>query len=115
MPAQKPASSTSLIGVLLDVVDDARAPGWIRVSALEHVEDQARALELVLEMRRVDEDQLVVPRGEVDVHFEHLQFVARILVQPDFADAEHVGPVEELRDDRDDVLARASRPRIPSD
>ena len=59
--------------------------------ALEHVENQPRAFELVLEMRRVDEDELVVPRGEVDVHFQDLHFVARILVQPDFADAEHVG------------------------
>ena len=37
---------------------------------LEHVDDHARALVLVLQVRRVDEDQLVGLHGQVDVFLE---------------------------------------------
>ena len=37
---------------------------------------------------------------------EHLEFIARILVQPDLADAEHRGPFEKLRDDPDNLLRK---------
>ena len=42
-------------------------------------------------------------RSEVNVHFEHFHLVARILVQPDLADADHVRTFEKFRDERDDV------------
>ena len=89
--------------VLLHVVNQHTAgldAGVVR----DHVEEEAGALELVLEVRRVHEDELAGARGEVHVHLEHAQLVARILVQPDLADPEHAGPVEELRDDPDDIL-----------
>ena len=58
-------------------------------------------------MRRVDENELIVLRGEIDVHFQNFQFVARIFVQPDFADARDVRAFEKFRNDADDFL-RAS-------
>ena len=45
---------------------------------------------LVLQMRRVDQDQLVGLHGQIDVFLKDGRFVARVLVQADFADAEDV-------------------------
>ena len=65
----------------------------MRRSFLMGVHDQAGAFELVLEMGRVDEDELVVAGGEVHVLFEHSHFVAAVFVEADFADAEDVGAI----------------------
>ena len=46
------------------------------------------------------ENQLVVLHREVDVLLEDVEFIARIAVQADFADAEDVGFREELGDHR---------------
>ena len=75
--------------------------------ALEHVDDHARALVLVLQVRRVDEDQLVGLHGQVDVFLEDGGLVARVLVEADLADAEDVGPVEVLGDQGDDLAREA--------
>ena len=74
MPAQKPASRTSSDGVFLDVVNDDPLRPDAPV-ALQHVENQPRAFQFVLQVRRVDQNQLVVPRRQIHVHFEHFQFV----------------------------------------
>jgi hypothetical protein len=71
----------------------------------EEVDDEARALELVLQVRRVDEDELVVLHREVDVLLEHLELVARVAVEADFADAEDVG----LRARNSGIIASTSR------
>ena len=92
-----------LDGVLLDVVDDDPLRSNPRIR--QHgIENQPRAFVLVLEMRRVHEDQLIVPRSEIDVLLQHLQFVARVFVQPDFADAQHIRPIQKLRNERDHIL-----------
>ena len=91
-----------LNSVFLDVIDDA-AFRFDALVALEHVDDQPRSLEFVFEMRGVNQNHLIMPCREVHVHFQHLHFVARILVQPDFTDAEHVGLVEEFWDQGDDI------------
>ena len=75
--------------------------GSIAAVVPEHVEDHPRALVLVLQVRRVDEDQLVGPDGQVEVLQEDGRLVARVLVEADLADAQHAGPVEELGDHRD--------------
>src|SRR5690606_16196015 len=81
--------------VFLDVVDD-HAAGLDTGVRGEHVEDEVGALELVLEVRRVDENQLAVLHREVDVGLEHSHFIARIPVQPNLTDAENVRSVEKL-------------------
>ena len=97
-----PTVQHSFHGVFLHVIDDAafRLDAFV---ALEHIDDQPGSLELVLKVRCVDENHLVLSRREVHVHFQHLHFIARIFVQPDFANPEHVGFVEEFGDQRDDV------------
>ena len=50
----------------------------------------------VFEVRGVNQDLLFVFGGEVAVFEEDGGLVFRVFVQPDFADAEHVGQVEEL-------------------
>ena len=52
-------------------------------------------------MRRVDENLLVGLHGQLDVLQKHGRLVARVLVEPDLADAQHARPVEKLRDHRD--------------
>ena len=89
-------------GVLLDVVDDD-ALGLHDAVGLEAIHDQARALALVLEVRRVHEDHLVVLHREGDVLLEHLHLIARVLVEADLADAEHRRGLQEFRDQREDV------------
>ncbi len=97
MPAQNPASSTMPIGVLLDVIDDDPLRLDARLRA-QRIQDQPRPLPLVLEVRRVDEDQLLMLRGEADVLLEDLHFIARIFIEPDLADPEHVLAVEKAGD-----------------
>ncbi len=55
-------------------------------------------LQLVLEVRRVDQDQLPVRERQLDLLGVGVDLVARDAVQADLADAEHGRPVEELRD-----------------
>ena len=49
------------------------------------------------------ENQLVVLHREVDVLLEDVEFIARIAVQTDFADAEDVRLREELGDHREHI------------
>ena len=70
---------------------------------LEGVEDDQRALALVFEVGGVHEDELVVLEREADLLFEDGQLVAGVLVEPDLADAQNVGLLEEFRDNRDDL------------
>lgn len=53
-------------GVFLHVVDENAGRVDARI-ALQHVDDEAGALELVFQMRGVDEDELVEARREFDV------------------------------------------------
>ena len=87
-------------GVLLDVID-ADAVRLDAAVVLEHVDDHPCPLVLVLQVRRVDEDQFVGADGQIDVFLEDGGLVARVLVEADFADAEDVGLVEEFGDEGD--------------
>jgi len=89
-----------------DVIDDD-ALRFDLGMVLQGIDDEPRALELVFEMRGMDEDELVVIRGELDVLFKNRQLVAAVLVQADLADAENVGFVNEFRDQRDGRHRRA--------
>jgi hypothetical protein len=91
-------------GVLLDVVDDD-ALGLDLGEVFQRIDDEARAFELVLKVRGVDEHELVVILRDLHMLLEDFQLVAAVFVQADLADAEHAGLVDELRDE-----AR-SRPR----
>ncbi len=90
-----------LDGVLFDVVDQYAARFDPRV-AHEHIQDHARALVLVFQVRRVNEDLLLVPHSQIDVFEEDSGFVACVLIQADLADTQHVGLVEKLRNHGDD-------------
>ena len=92
-----------LDSVLFNVVNDA-ALRFDSLIALEHVNDQARPLPFVLQVRSVDENELVVTRRQIDVQFQHFHFVAGIFVQPDLADAKHIGPVQEFWNNRQHFL-----------
>jgi hypothetical protein len=85
------------------VIDDA-AFGLDATIVFEDVNDEACAFELVFEVRSVNEDELVVARGEVNVFFEDGDFVAGIFVEADFADAEDVRAFEKRRDEMEDVF-----------
>ena len=50
----------------------------------------------------MNENELIVPRREVHVHFEYGHFVAGLFVQPNLTDTEHVGAFEKLGYERDD-------------
>ena len=82
--------------MFLDVID-ADALRLDAAVVLEHVENHPCALLLVLQVRRVDEDQLVGVHRQIDVFLEDGGLVARVLVQADLADAEDVGLVEDTR------------------
>ena len=57
----------------------------------------------ILEMRRVNEHQLVGLDGQIDMLLEDSRLVAGVLVQADLADAKHIRPVQILRDQGDDL------------
>jgi hypothetical protein len=48
----------------------------------------------------MNENELIVAGSQVDVHFKHFQFVAAVFVEADLANAEHVGLVNEMRNER---------------
>ena len=62
-----------------------------------HVEDHPGARVFVVEMRCVDEDLLIVFNGQINMFEKNGRFVARVLVQANFADTQHVGTIQELR------------------
>ncbi len=85
-------------GVFFDVVDDDTL--WVHSRMrFEDVDDEVGAFEFVLEVWGMHEDELVVFNGELDVFFQDEEFVLRVLVETDLADAEHVWLFEELGDD----------------
>ena len=71
-------------GVFLDVVDD-HAAGFHAFVGEQEIHDEPRALELVLEVRGVDEDRQVAVEGELDVFLEDRELALRVLVQADQA------------------------------
>ena len=89
--------------MFLHVIDDDPLGPDARV-AFEHVHDQARTLELVLEVRCVDQDHLVGSRRQVHLRLQHFQFVLRVLVQTDLANAQHIGPVDKFWNQAHDFL-----------
>ena len=89
-------------GVFLDMVDDDALRLHDTVG-LEAIHDEARALTLILEVRCVHENHLVILHREGDVLLEHLHLIARVLVEADFADAEHRRGFQKFWDEREDV------------
>ena len=88
-----------LDGVFLDVID--QNPARIHACVLKCVEDDPRALELVLEVGCVNQNHLVVGLRKIEVFLEDLQFVARVLVESDLPDAQHGLAFEEIGNDRE--------------
>ena len=72
--------------------------------AFEDVNDQPRAFEFIFQMRRVDQNELIVFGGHIDVHLQNFQLVSAVLVQTDFADSKHIGLVQELGDDGKNIF-----------
>ena len=72
--------------MFFDVVDDDlfRADAAV---VTEGVEDESGAFEFVFEVRGVDEDELVVIGGELDVFFEDEELVAAVFIEADFANS----------------------------
>ena len=79
-----------LDGVLLNVVDESSFGLDPRIVE-QHVDDHSRAFVLILKVRRVDENQLFRFQSQFHVLPENLRFILCVLVEPDFADAKHVG------------------------
>ena len=98
-----------IYGVLLDMVDpDATA---IDVEAGEHFEDGFGSVRFVREMRRVDQDELTVGHGQLDVRLERVDLVPRRFVQAGLTDTQAGRLFEELRHRPEDIAGqlRASR------
>ena len=96
--------------MLFDVVD--QHPARIDRGIPQGSENQAGALELVFKMGRMDQDQLIVATGDLDLLLENHELVARILVQPDLSDAEHIRAVEKLGDQRHHLPSKAGVLRL---
>ena len=110
--------------VLFDVVDQD-APGIEGAAEVfEHVENHARALEFVLEVRRVDEDEVMLAHGagvaagrcaggvegvdgKLHMLLEDFGLVGGVFVEADFADAQDRGAAEESGDFGEDFAGFA--------
>ncbi len=66
----------------------------------------ARALVLVLEVGRVDQDQLVVIGGQIDLLLEDRDLIGGVLVEADFADAQNARVIEQGRNQVDDFAGK---------
>lgn len=105
-PCPKASIQNFLNGVLFDVIDqDSRRfdPGITG----QHIEDHASALILVFKVRRMNENLLMVTNSQIDMFEKDRCFVARIFIETDFADPEHVRFVEKFWDHRDDFAREA--------
>src|SRR5581483_548275 len=89
-----------------DMVDDDAFGIYARI-AFEHIDDQPRALELILEVGRMNQDHLVVAHGEIDMALENGQFVAGILVQANLPNAKDCRTIQKLRDEIDDFIGES--------
>ena len=77
----------------------------LRVIA-NRIHDKNRAFEFVLKMRRVHEHHEIMLRRKREVRVENLKFIARVLVQSDFTDAQHRLALQELWNERDDFARK---------
>lgn len=57
----------------------------------QRIKDQPGSLEFVFKVRRMNEDELIVIRGQLDMFFQDEQFIPAVFVEPDFPDAEDRG------------------------
>ena len=82
--------------------DDTFGPDTL--VSLDGVQDQASPFEFVLEVGRMHQNQLLVPRCKIYVHFQDFQFIAGIFVQANLADAQDIPSLQELGNDRNDFF-----------
>src|SRR5690349_13570133 len=59
---------------------------------------------LILQVRRVDEDELVMLHGQVDVALEYSHLVDGVLIEPNLTNAEHRWPIQEFRNEIQNLL-----------
>lgn len=92
-----------LDGVFFGVVD----PGamWGEFHFAEEIEGESSAFEFIAEVWGVDEDDLVVAEGDVELFLEDGEFVGGVEVEADFADADDGGFAEEMGDLGEDFAA----------
>jgi hypothetical protein len=76
--------------VLLDVIDE-HATAVEPAVANEHIENHPRSLVFVLQVRRVDENLLVVFHGQLQMLQEDDRLIARIFVEADLRNANTEG------------------------
>lgn len=88
--------------VFFDVIDDDTA-GVEFGPRKKGIEDQFCALEFVLKMRGVDQDELLMLQGQIDLPFQNGDFVAAVFVESDFANAKDIGFLEEFRNQGNDI------------
>ena len=82
-------------------------PGLMRLSPLMTSMINRVPFNFVFEMRRVDgELQLIVPGRKINVPLQHFDFISAVLVQADFADAQYGGAIQEIRNDREDIVGK---------
>ena len=91
--------------VFLDMVDDDARRIDARIF-FQDIDDEPRALPFVLEVRSVDKNHLAVLHRELHMLLENHDLVPAVFVQPDFADAEHVGPVEKRGNHRQHLVGQ---------
>ena len=83
-----------------------------RPKVIEHFKNHPRPLQLVLQMRRVNQNQMMLPRiararaalrrpksvdRQLHMLLKNLRFIGRVLIQSDFANAQHRRPRQKLR------------------
>ena len=73
----------------------------MRLSLAQHVQNHPRALVLVFQVRRVNQNLLVGLHRQIEVLQKHDRLVPRVLVEPDLADPQHARPIEKLGNHRD--------------
>ena len=64
----------------------------------QHINDHPGAFEFVLEMGRVNKDQLIGFHGQIHMFLKNGGFVWRVLVETDFANAKHTRLVQKFGD-----------------
>ena len=83
-------------GVLLNMVNQ-NARGIYFSMRGNCVQDKSRALEFVLQVRRVDEHKRIVSRGNFQMLLEHGQLRFAVAVQTNLANAKHIGSRQKIR------------------
>ena len=92
-------------GVLFHMINDAAL--WLNTGLVfESIQNQTSAFVFVFQMRRVNQDQLIMLCSDFDMPLKLFKFIGTVFIQTKFSNSQHIGFVDELGNQLHDFLGK---------